>query len=182
MMVFGPSLSRLPSTYPDTGRACSPISPLIRIVGVVAHVSYILPPLIAITGQSGSVQRIQNFSRDRVSQRLQSGANQKDLFYHLVSTNTKPTYSIHHNHLQSGEEVPESERLSADDLAQEGQLAIIAGSDTVNSSLSCALYYLVCNPAIYEYLQEEVDAAFPSGEEPLDVGKLSSMEWLNACM
>ena len=64
----------------------------------------------------------------------------------------------------------------------EGLLAILAGSDTVNGSFSCALYYLVCNPAVYEHLQEEVDAAFPSGEEPLDVVKLTHMEWLNAWM
>jgi cytochrome P450 len=64
----------------------------------------------------------------------------------------------------------------------EGLLAIIAGSDTVNGSLSCAIYYLVCNPAVYEHLQDEVDAAFPGGEEPLDVAKLSQMEWLNGCM
>jgi hypothetical protein len=35
---------------------------------------------------------------------------------------------------------------------------------------------------MYENLQSEVDAAFPSGEEPLDVTKLGQMEWLNGCM
>ncbi len=181
-MVFDPSLSRLRSTYLDTGKVCSPISPLISIGGIVAHVTYIIPPLIAIMGQNGSIQRIQDFSRERISHRLQSGANRKDLLYHLVSTNIKLIYSIHHSHLQSGEGVAESERLSVDDLSLEGLLAIIAGSDTVNGSLSCALYYLVCNPAVYNRLQEEVDAAFPSGEEPLDIVKLNYMEWLNACM
>ena len=34
----------------------------------------------------------------------------------------------------------------------------------------------------YERLQAEVDSAFPSGEEPLDVTKLGQMEWLNGCM
>ncbi|KAI9445854.1 high nitrogen upregulated cytochrome P450 monooxygenase 2 [Lactarius psammicola] len=141
------------------------IESAVHIFGIIAHVTYILPPLIAIAGKDGPAQRMQDFCRERVSHRLQSGAHQKDLFYHL-----------------SGEEVPESERLSVDDLAMEGLLAIIAGSDTVNGSLSCALYYLVCNPAVYGRLQEEVDAAFPSGEEPLDVAKLSYMEWLNACI
>jgi hypothetical protein len=44
------------------------------------------------------------------------------------------------------------------------------------------LYYLLCNPVAYERLQSEVDSAFPSGEEPLDVTRLSQMEWLNGCM
>jgi hypothetical protein len=43
-------------------------------------------------------------------------------------------------------------------------------------------YYLLLNPAAYERLQEEVDGAFSSGEEPLDAVKLSQLEWLNGCM
>ncbi len=48
--------------------------------------------------------------------------------------------------------------------------------------LTAMLYYLLCNPVAYERLQSEVDSAFPSGEEPLDVTRLSQMEWLNGCM
>ena len=61
-------------------------------------------------------------------------------------------------------------------------LAIIAGSDTTSSVLTAALYYLLRNPMAYERLQAEVDGAFPNGEDPLDVIKLSQMEWLNGCM
>ena len=181
-MAFGPSLRKLPGTYLDTCGACSPVSSLISLGGIFAQVTYIIPTFIVITGKNGSVRGIQEFSRERVSNRLQSGANRRDLFYHLVSANIQLTCFIQQNHLQSGEDVPESEPLSAEELQMDGLLAIIAGSDTVNGALSCALYYLVCNPAIYERLQEEVDAAFPSGEEPLDVMKLTSMEWLNAYM
>jgi cytochrome P450 len=86
------------------------------------------------------------------------------------------------NRLQSGEELPESERPSINAVAHDGGLAIIAGSDTTSSVLTAVVYYLLRHPAAYERLQEEVDAAFPSGEEPLDVTKLSCMEWLNGCM
>jgi cytochrome P450 len=61
-------------------------------------------------------------------------------------------------------------------------LAILAGADTTSSSLTAALYYLLRNPLAYKRLQAEVDSAFPSGEEPLDVIKLGQMEWLNGCM
>jgi cytochrome P450 len=65
---------------------------------------------------------------------------------------------------------------------QNGQLAIIAGSDTTRSVLTAALHHLLRNPQAYERLQAEVDGAFPSGEEPLDVTKLGQMEWLNGSM
>ncbi len=145
------------------------------------QVTYILQfqvPFIA----NGTIQRILHFSRERISNRLKTGANRKDLFYYLVSANNSRIPFTNNRQYQSGEEGPESERLSVDDLVLEGMLAIIAGSDTVNSTLSCALYYLVCNPAVYMRLQEEVDDAFTSGEEPLDMMELSNMEWLNACM
>ena len=92
------------------------------------------------------------------------------------------TRSPHSGLLQSGEELPEAERPSVDDVAQNGELAIIAGSDTTSSVLTALLYYLLLNPEAYNRLQEEVDSAFTIGEEPLDAAKLSHMEWLNGCM
>ena len=86
------------------------------------------------------------------------------------------------SNLQSGEELPDSERPSVDAVAQDGSLAIIAGSDTTSSTLTAVIYYLLLNPVAYERLQEEVDSAFLSGEEPLDVLTLSQMEYLNGCM
>jgi cytochrome P450 len=78
--------------------------------------------------------------------------------------------------------MPEDERPPLDDVAKDGGLAIVAGSDTTSGALTATLYYLLLNPAAYDHLQEEVDSAFPNGEEPLDVTKLSQMEWLNGCM
>jgi cytochrome P450 len=90
--------------------------------------------------------------------------------------------SSHRTRLQSGEELPESGRPSTAQLAEDGQLAIIAGSDTTSSVLTATIYYLLHNLVAYECLQAEVDSAFPSGEEPLEITKLSQMEWLNGCM
>jgi len=135
------------------------------IGAILSHVPYVFGFIMAAMGQSGSLQRATQFGRGSVLKRLDVGANRKDLFYHL-----------------SGEELPETERPSFGDLAQNGTLAIIAGSDTTSSILTAIIYYLLLNPAVYERLQEEVDSAFPSGEEPLDAAKLSHLEWLNGCI
>jgi len=93
-----------------------------------------------------------------------------------------PTCSPHSGLFQSGEELPEAERPSVNDVAEDGGLAIIAGSDTTSSVLTALLYYLLLNPEAYKHLQEEVESAFTSGEEPLDTVKFRHMEWLNGCM
>ena len=93
-----------------------------------------------------------------------------------------PTCSPRSGLFQSGEELPEAQRPSVNDVAEEGGLAIIAGSDTTSSVLTALLYYLLLNPEAYKHLQEEVDSVFTSGEEPLDTVKFSHMEWLNGCM
>jgi hypothetical protein len=159
------------------------LSPLLSISAIVSHVPYVIGLTMAAMGRSGSLQRAAAFGRGSVLKRLEDGANRKDLFYYLVHQHVIClTCSSHRNRLQSGEELSETERPSFKDLAQNGTLAIIAGSDTTSSILTAIIYYLLLNPAAYERLQEEVDSAFSSGEEPLDAVKLSHLEWLNGCM
>ena len=152
----------------------------------MSQIPYLIKYLIAVTGQGGSFQRVYAFGRRCVMRRLEAGANRKDLFYYLVRQPPigSDMLASHWNRLQSGEDLPElkDERPSFDDIAQNGTTAIIAGSDTTSSVLTSVIYYLLLNPVAYEHLQKEVDSAFPSGEEPLDVVKLSQLEWLNGCM
>ncbi|KAI9466330.1 high nitrogen upregulated cytochrome P450 monooxygenase 2 [Lactarius psammicola] len=135
------------------------------ISSTLSHVPYVIPLLITIIGEKSVLARFRAFCKERVLERLRMGADRKDLFYYL-----------------SGEEMPDSERPSPAEVAQDGMLAIIAGSDTSSSVLTATLYYLIRNPLAYERLQAEVDGAFPGGEEPLNVTKLCQMEWLNGCI
>jgi Cytochrome P450 len=156
---------------------------------VVGHIPYMQPVVNAImklmkatAGRRRSPRLLRAFGKERALKRLQMGANRKDLFYYLVRPICGLTSPFHWITFQSCEDHPESERPSIDAVAQDGALAILAGSDTASSALTAIIYYLLCNPAVYGRLQDEVDAAFPSGDEPLDMTKLSRMEWLNGCM
>jgi cytochrome P450 len=48
------------------------------------------------------------------------------------------------------------------DLAPEAELAIVAGSETVSSTLTAVVYLIACNPEKLKLLQTEIDERLPS--------------------
>jgi cytochrome P450 len=72
-------------------------------------------------------------------------------------------------------------------------LAIVAGSDTVATAMSSAIYFLLANPEKYKRLQTEIDAAFDEHEIPDTISSsektpkhysdiLGRLSYLNAVM
>ena len=55
------------------------------IIAVTSHVPWIVPIFTAVARKSSNFKRSRDFCRERTLQRLQMGANRKDLFYYLVS-------------------------------------------------------------------------------------------------
>ncbi|KAI0301723.1 cytochrome P450 [Multifurca ochricompacta] len=133
-------------------------------ITLIAHVPWVLPYAKYFPGSGKDLVRLREFGNVNVAKRLEMGPNRKDLFYYL-----------------SGED-GQIERPTNEDLAANGVLAIIAGSDTTSTTLTALFYHLFCNPAMYERLRDEVEKEFPGGEEPLDSTILGQMPWLNACM
>lgn len=76
----------------------------------------------------------------------------------------------------------ERRKPSTPDILSDGTLAIVAGTDTIKSTLAAIFYHLLLNPTCYQRLQREVDEAFPNPEDPMDFKKLGEMEYLGACM
>lgn len=67
-------------------------------------------------------------------------------------------------------------------VAIDGALAIVAGSDTSSCVMTNIVYYLMTHPDVYKRLQEEIDAFFPPGEDAKDTTKHGEMVYLNAVM
>ena len=64
-------------------------------------------------------------------------------------------------------------------MISDGGLAIVAGSDTIATVLSNLFWFLLCNPAVYERLQAEVDTL---GEDLLNTSRHAQMPYLSAVM
>jgi len=84
--------------------------------------------------------------------------------------------------IQTDEAGFEKVRPSLASVVADGALAIVAGADTTVSALSSLFYFLLSNPNHYKKLQEEVDAVYPPGSDPLDVSKHNELKYMNACM
>lgn len=62
-------------------------------------------------------------------------------------------------------------------------LAVVAGSDTVSSTLTSTFFCLLAHPDKYARLQEEIDRFFPPGESiPLTAERMRGMHYLQAVM
>nr|VWO97610.1 Exopolygalacturonase (ExoPG) (EC (Galacturan 1,4-alpha-galacturonidase) (Poly(1,4-alpha-D-galacturonide)galacturonohydrolase) [Ganoderma boninense] len=87
--------------------------------------------------------------KDSAARRLQRGSVTRDLFHYL-------------NH----EDVQDAKRPRPpfQQLVSDGILAMVAGSDTVASTLTSLFACLFAHPEVYEKLQEEVDKYYPPGE------------------
>jgi len=76
----------------------------------------------------------------------------------------------------------ERRKPSDSDILSDGTLAIVAGTDTIKTTLATIFYQLLLNPTCYRHLQDEVDRSFTNPEDPMDFKKLNEMEYLGACM
>ncbi|KAI0265059.1 high nitrogen upregulated cytochrome P450 monooxygenase 2 [Gloeopeniophorella convolvens] len=134
-------------------------------LSTLVHVNWAIPLLRNFPGMARTAVKMLEYGRQCASKRMQRGATRKDLFYYL-----------------SGEDGAEAVRPSLPGILSNGFTAVLAGSDTTATTLTTLLYHLVQRPTAYKNLQEEIDREFPAGVEPLDVGRLIKMPWLNACI
>ena len=69
------------------------------------------------------------------------------------------------------------------EIAADGALAIVAGSDTSATALSHAMYFLLLHPKCMQRLRGEIEAYYPGTMDPLSEFALQAeMPYLNACL
>lgn len=164
-------------------KRCRLITVFLRAVTPYAHASWAIPFIQRIPGLTDPSQilKMRMFGKNQTLRRLQSGAQRKDLFYHLVCCAPR-SHAYDADLPQSDEEGSMKVPPSLPTMIADGLLAIIAGSDTTSTVLTSVIYFLLRHPEAHQRLQAELAENFLPDEEPTDPVRLSRMPWLNACM
>lgn len=133
---------------------------------IVGHLPWLGYRAAFIPGLVTALAALRKFARKCVQDRLKRPATTLDLWYYLGT-----------------EDVEGAERLRPDELAADGALALIAGSDTSASAMICALYFLLCNPQYLAKCRDEIDAVVSNGITPWtgDEGH-NTLPYMNACL
>lgn len=75
----------------------------------------------------------------------------------------------------------EKEPIPFEIVINDGDLVVVAGSDTTKATLSSLFFYLLCHSEKLAKLREEVDRFYPPGET-LSSKHFQEMSYLDACI
>ncbi|RPD58907.1 high nitrogen upregulated cytochrome P450 monooxygenase 2 [Lentinus tigrinus ALCF2SS1-7] len=109
----------------------------------------------------GSIKPL--LAMQQTTARLERGSKTRDLYYYL-----------------SNEDLPDKDPPSLRELADDGVLAVVAGSDTASLTMTSVFYLLLTHPETYATLQEEIDTLYPPGEPDSETKHHHEMPYLNA--
>ncbi|KAF8200339.1 cytochrome P450 [Pholiota molesta] len=116
----------------------------IFLISITQHMPWIANFLRSLPIINSGMQRFIKFGAEHGLKRANTKTNKKDLFSYIAES--------------LGSELPI--------IISNALLAIVAGSDTVATAMSSAIYFLLANPEKYKRLQTEIDAAFDEHEIP----------------
>ncbi|KIK98681.1 hypothetical protein PAXRUDRAFT_31013 [Paxillus rubicundulus Ve08.2h10] len=130
---------------------------------ILSHVPWLGQYYIKLPGIGADLKKFRSFCQERALRRHHQGSQSKDLFHHLIDEagieRCPPTFA---------------------EVASDGVLAIVAGSDTTATTLSSLFWALLDNPTAYRRLQEEIDRYYPPGEDAVSTAHHQQMNYLNA--
>jgi hypothetical protein len=104
---------------------------------MVSHIPWLVPTLYLIPMATRGLQRLRKFGATCATNRIRTGSQVRDLWYHLVSR-LVPLFVIVRllSPLQMDEAGMEKQKPTFAEVVADGVLSIIAGSDTTSIAIS----------------------------------------------
>ncbi|KAF9787073.1 high nitrogen upregulated cytochrome P450 monooxygenase 2 [Thelephora terrestris] len=135
------------------------------VSNIISQIPWVTSLMHLVPSWCNDALALRDLGYNKANERLSRGSIVKDLYYHLADDGRL-----------------ERQSPSVADVLSDGTLAIVAGTDTIKTTLSAVFYHLLLNPTCYQHLQDEVDRVFPNPDDPMDFNKLTEMEYLDACI
>ncbi|KAJ7633027.1 high nitrogen upregulated cytochrome P450 monooxygenase 2 [Roridomyces roridus] len=136
-----------------------------KSLAIVSQIPWIAPLLHKIPGATQGIKRLRGFGAACAMERIKAGAKVKDLWYHLTD-----------------EVGLEKSKPQISDVAADGVLSIVAGSDTTSTVLAAFIWLLLSHPDVYRRVQAEIDSVYSDVESTLDSSKHADLKLLTACL
>ncbi|TFK79033.1 high nitrogen upregulated cytochrome P450 monooxygenase 2 [Polyporus arcularius HHB13444] len=134
---------------------------------VVCTVLHTLPWLGIYLGKIPSVVKpmllLQENGRQMAKKRLERGSKTRDLYHYLCN-----------------EDLSDRSPPAIAELADDGILTVVAGSDTASMTMTNVFYCLLTHPEAYAKLQAEIDKFYPAGEPASETKHHRDMHYLHA--
>ncbi|RDX50794.1 high nitrogen upregulated cytochrome P450 monooxygenase 2 [Lentinus brumalis] len=119
--------------------------------------------LFKIPGSVKPLLAMQQTTARLAEERFKRGSKTRDLYYYL-----------------SNEDLPDKPPPPLRELADDGVLAVVAGSDTASLTMTSVFYLLLTHPEAYTKLQEEIDTSYSPGEPDAGTKHHREMPYLHA--
>lgn len=130
---------------------------------VLSHVPWLGKYYASLPSIGEDLKKFRSYCQARALRRHAQGSQTKDLFHYLID-----------------EEGIERDPPTFAEVASDGVLAIVAGSDTTATTLSCLFHSLMANRTAYRRLRDEVDRFYPPGEDASAATHHGKMKYLTA--
>ncbi|KAF9651179.1 cytochrome P450 [Thelephora ganbajun] len=135
-----------------------------KAFALIGHLPWLARFMMLVPGSKNDLDNMRKACFERAILRKKKGTKQKDLFYYL-----------------SDELGAEKEEIPFEIVVNDGDLVVVAGSDTAKTVLSSLFFYLLSNPEKIAKLREEIDRFYPPGEL-LSSRCFQEMSYLDACI
>ena len=137
---------------------------IIVYFNVVRRIPFLFSILQYLTPASIRQQRIDHFqfTTDRVNERLESTTARPDFLTYIESSKEK-------------------DHMTLDEIHGNCALILVAGSETIGTTLSGAIFYLLSTPEKYERLRTEICSAFYSSSD-ITFTSASELPYLTAVL